>query len=198
MAIYMGRPEVVQNERLPHCSAQTVSDGRSSISMATGAIVTVRSGNSPLPRPGAGVPRSRTPLPAWRLRRVVAHVDAHLEDPITLADLASVAGLSRMHFAAQFRVATGLRPHEYLLRRRIDHARQLLAEPHSKLVDVALSVGFQTQAHFTTVFKRIVGETPHRWRCAIGNNGDPSRRRGDRKVARPTSEPRTWQAEARY
>lgn len=198
MAIYMGWSEVIQNERLPHCSTQTVPDGRSSSSMATGPILTARSGNSPVPLPGAGIPRSRTPLPPWRLRRVVAHIDAHLEDPITLADLAGVAGLSRMHFAAQFRVATGLRPHEYLLRRRIDHARHLLAEPRSKLVDVALSVGFQTQAHFTTVFKRIVGETPHRWRCGIGGNGDSSWHDGDREVARPTSKPRTWQAEARY
>ena len=63
-----------------------------------------------------------------------------------------------MHFAAQFRSATGLRPHEFLLRRRIDHAQRLLAEPGTRLVDVALSVGFQTQAHFTTVFKRFVGQ----------------------------------------
>ena len=98
------------------------------------------------------------------MKRVIAYIDANLESTITLADLAGVVGLSRMHFAAQFRAATGLRPHEFLLRRRIDHARHLLAEPRARLVEVALSVGFQTQAHFTTVFKRIVGETPNRWR----------------------------------
>lgn len=110
--------------------------------------------------------RSRAPLPNWRLRRVEAFVDANIEETITLADLARVAGLSPMHFAAQFRAATGIRPHEFLLRRRIDHAQLMLAQPRARLVDVALSVGFQTQAHFTTVFKRFVGETPHRWRCA--------------------------------
>ena len=110
-------------------------------------------------------PRIPAPLPSWRLRRVEAYIDANIEGPVTLADLARAAGLSPMHFAAQFRRLTGVRPHEFLLRRRIDHAQAMLADPRAKLVDVALSVGFQTQAHFTTVFKRFVGETPHRWRC---------------------------------
>ncbi len=172
---YVERPEVVQVGSLLHHSVRTASDGGSRIGMASVAILPGAVDHSPLSRPGAEAPRRRTPLPPWRLRRVLAHIDAHLEDPITLADLAGVAGLSRMHFAAQFRAATGLRPHEFLLRRRIDHARHLLADPRSKLVDVALSVGFQTQAHFTTVFKRIVGETPHRWRCVTCHDGDPAR-----------------------
>jgi AraC-like DNA-binding protein len=114
-------------------------------------------------RPG---PPKTSPLPAWRLRRVQAFIETRISGPISLQDLAAASGLSRMHFAAQFRAATGVRPHEFLLRRRIDHAQAMLADPRAKLVDVALSVGFQTQAHFTTVFKRFVGETPHRWRCA--------------------------------
>ncbi|MGQ3027621.1 MAG: helix-turn-helix domain-containing protein [Ferrovibrionaceae bacterium] len=105
-----------------------------------------------------------TALPAWRLTRVFRHVEEHLDGPITLQDMAAAAGLSRMHFAAQFRAATGQRPHDYLLRRRIERAQSLMREDGASLVDVALSVGFQTQAHFTTVFKRICGETPHRWR----------------------------------
>jgi AraC-like DNA-binding protein len=69
-----------------------------------------------------------------------------------------------MHFAAVFRRATGLRPHEFVTKRRIARARQLLSGSHMPIVDIALSVGFQSQAHFTTVFKRAVGTTPHRWR----------------------------------
>lgn len=107
---------------------------------------------------------SQNVLPKWRLKRVTAYVDRHIGQSITLADLAAAAGLSRMYFAAQFRAATGLRPHEYVLRRRIDHAKAALVQTMSPLVDVALGVGFQTQAHFTTVFKRFVGETPKRWR----------------------------------
>ncbi len=108
--------------------------------------------------------RRRTPLQKWRLKRVIDHVDGHLARRITLADMAAAAGLTRMHFAAQFRTAMGMRPHDFVLRRRIDRARELLGDPERTLVDVALSVGFQTQAHFTTVFKRFAGETPHRWR----------------------------------
>ena len=91
-------------------------------------------------------------------------VDAHLADPIGLADLAGATGLSRMHFAAQFRAATGLRPHEYLLRRRIERAQTLLSASRLPLCEVALDVGFKSQAHFTTVFARFVGETPNAWR----------------------------------
>ena len=108
--------------------------------------------------------RRRTPLQKWRLKRVIDYVEAHLGGPIKLPDLAAAAGLTRMHFAAQFRVAMGMRPHHYVLQRRIDTARELLRNPEIALVDVALSVGFQTQAHFTTVFRRFVGQTPHRWR----------------------------------
>jgi AraC-like DNA-binding protein len=108
--------------------------------------------------------RRRTPLQKWRMKRVVEHVNAHLSCRITLADMSAAAGLTRMHFATQFRTATGMRPHDFVLRRRIDRAQELLRDPKLALVDVALSVGFQTQAHFTTVFKRFAGETPHRWR----------------------------------
>jgi AraC-like DNA-binding protein len=114
-----------------------------------------------------GVDRIGTGLQTWRLKRVVNHIDANLARTITLAEMAKVAGLTRMYFARQFRAATGLRPHEYLLRRRIASAQDMLRSSHSTLVEVALSVGFQAQPHFTTIFKRFVGETPHRWRTSI-------------------------------
>jgi AraC family transcriptional regulator len=103
-------------------------------------------------------------LQKWRLKRVIEYVDNHLAAKISLMDLAAVAGLSRMHFASQFRAATGLRPHEYLLRRRIRRAEELLRHSTMAIVEIALTVGFQTQAHFTTVFKRFVGCTPRQWR----------------------------------
>jgi AraC-like DNA-binding protein len=103
-------------------------------------------------------------LQKWRLRRVADYVDSHLSNKITLLDLAAVAGLSRMHFASQFRMATGLRPHEYLLRQRIRRADELPRYTALTIVEIAFSVGFQTQAHFTTVFKRIAGSTPAQWR----------------------------------
>jgi AraC family transcriptional regulator len=108
-------------------------------------------------------------LPKWRLRRVEEYVKEHFDRCISLSDLARVAGLSRMHFAAQFRTATGYRPREYLLHQRIEHAKSLLSNSETPLAEVALAVGFCTQAHFSTVFKRITGETPARWRCASKN-----------------------------
>jgi AraC family transcriptional regulator len=114
----------------------------------------------------AGAGRKMRALQKWRLRRVVEFIDNHLPGKITLLDLAAVAGLSRMHFASQFRLATGFRPHEYLLRRRIQRAEELLRQSTMTLCEIAVTVGFQTQAHFTTVFKRIVGETPYQWRNA--------------------------------
>ena len=108
--------------------------------------------------------RSVTALPKWRLMRVLKYIDANIGEPIALANLAAAAGLSRMYFAKQFRAATGIRPHDYVLRKRIERAQQMLAAKPAALVDIALSVGFQTQAHFTTVFKKFVGNTPCQWR----------------------------------
>jgi AraC family transcriptional regulator len=105
-----------------------------------------------------------SPLPKWRLRQVIDYIQAHLADPISLNDLAQVAGFSRTHFAVQFRLATGCTPSEFVQLQRIEAAKRMLLRPDAELVDVALSVGFQAQAHFSTVFKRHVGETPGRWR----------------------------------
>ncbi|MGX1320073.1 AraC family transcriptional regulator [Bradyrhizobium sp. USDA 377] len=108
-------------------------------------------------------------LAKWRLRRVEEYVGTHFEHCISLSQLAKVAGLSRMHFAAQFRVATGYRPREYLLHERVERAKSILSSSDMPLAEVALAVGFCTQAHFSTVFKRMTGDTPARWRSAVRN-----------------------------
>lgn len=110
-------------------------------------------------------------LPKWRLRRVEQYIGDHFDRCISLSELANVAGLSRMHFAAQFRTATGYRPREYLLNHRVEHAKILLTTTARPLAEIALAVGFSTQAHFSTVFKRISGQSPARWRLA--SKGQP-------------------------
>src|SRR5258708_9002011 len=95
---------------------------------------------------------------------VVEYSEANRGERITLANLAATAGLSRMYFAKQFRATTGMRPHDFVLRKRIERAQQMLAETSDALVDVALSVGFQTQAHFTTVFQKFARYTPYQFR----------------------------------
>jgi AraC-like DNA-binding protein len=102
-------------------------------------------------------------LAGFRLRRVVEYVSQNLHRPIYLVELANVAGLSRMRFATQFRVATGFTPHEYILRQKIGRAQDLLTSREA-IVDIALGLGFRSQAHFSTVFKKFVGGTPARWR----------------------------------
>jgi AraC-like DNA-binding protein len=103
-------------------------------------------------------------LAKWRLKRAIDFMMENLAEPIGLAEIATAAGLSRMHFAAQFRVTTGLPPHDYIQRRRIERAQELLANSDLPLVEIGLDVGFKNQSHFTTVFSRLVGQTPNVWR----------------------------------
>jgi AraC-like DNA-binding protein len=143
-----------------------------------------------MPQPSKTARRQRAALPKWRLKCTIDYIETHLDETVTLADLARAVGLTSMHFAAQFRAATGIRPHEYLLRRRIERAQDLLQAPSAKLVDVALSVGFQTQAHFTTVFKRFTGTTPHQWRRENCQTVRHPHQRGDQWIHAEPSEMR--------
>jgi AraC-like DNA-binding protein len=117
--------------------------------------------------------RTAGTMQGWRLKCVQEYIDAHLGDALRLSDLASVAGLSPMHYAAQFRAATGCRPHDYVLGRRIEHAKAMLSNTDMPLAVVALTVGFRGQAHFSTVFKRFTGQTPAHWRRATVHAGGP-------------------------
>jgi AraC-like DNA-binding protein len=103
-------------------------------------------------------------LARWRLNRVLEYIDANMGKKITLAELSGVADLSRMHFAAQFKAATGMSPHAYVTTNRIEHAKRLLRDPDLAITDVAAILGFSSQAHLTSVFRQIVGATPHKWR----------------------------------
>jgi AraC family transcriptional regulator len=104
-------------------------------------------------------------LPRWRLRRAIDYIEAHLAEPLTLNCVAVSVGLTRMHFAAQFRLATGFTPHAYLLRRRIEHAQRLLLESHWPIAQISLECGFSTSSHFSEAFKRIIGDSPTCWRA---------------------------------
>jgi AraC family transcriptional regulator len=103
-------------------------------------------------------------LPKWRMKRLEQYLAVNIDRRISLHDMAAAAGLSKMHFAAQFRAATGFRPHEYLLFKRIERAKVVMAATEISLVEVAFSVGFNAQAHFSTVFKRFTGKSPAQWR----------------------------------
>ncbi|RKP55682.1 helix-turn-helix domain-containing protein [Pararobbsia silviterrae] len=113
---------------------------------------------------GARQPAGPATLAPWRMRKVLAFIDANLGRPLSLQTIADASGLSKMHFAALFRASTGLSPSEFVAQRRIERAQDLLRTTPMQVVDVAFSLGFQTQAHFSTVFKRLIGEAPSEWR----------------------------------
>jgi AraC family transcriptional regulator len=97
--------------------------------------------------------------PAAR-QRVLELVDERLERGVSVDELAREAGLSPAHFARAFKESVGRPPHQHILARRLERARQLLDAPRAQLSDVALRTGFSDQAHFTRHFKRAFGVTP--------------------------------------
>jgi AraC-like DNA-binding protein len=99
-----------------------------------------------------------------RLRRVRDYIDAHLGESLTLSDIAEVACLSSYHLSRSFKLATGITLHRYVLSRRIERAKELLLRTDMPLVEVAWKIGFDSQASFTTQFRREVGVTPGRMR----------------------------------
>ena len=102
--------------------------------------------------------------PARHLLRAKDLVDARYAEPLTVADLASAAGLSRAHFSREFRRAFGESPHAYLLTRRLERAAALLRGTDRSVADVCLSVGLQSIGSFTTSFSRMYGVSPLAYR----------------------------------
>jgi transcriptional regulator GlxA family with amidase domain len=99
---------------------------------------------------------------------VKEHVEAHLGESIDLSEMAGVAGLSVFHFAREFRQATGVTPHYYLTRRRVEQAQELLANSDLHLSDIASAVGFFDQSHMARHFRQILGTTPREFRLSHG------------------------------
>jgi len=103
-------------------------------------------------------------LPQARLRRVLEYMQSHLDQELSLAALAAVAQMSPYYFSRLFKQSTGLSPHRYILQQRIAWATQLLVEPQLSVAAIAHRVGFASQAHFTTIFRRWMGSTPWQYR----------------------------------
>jgi AraC-like DNA-binding protein len=110
---------------------------------------------------GASV-HSRFPsgLAASVLHRVRAYIDAHIGEHISLDDLARQAGISRFHFARQFRLTTGESPMGYLRRVRIERSKSILQSRETTIAEIAATLGFSDQSHFTRTFGRLVGVSP--------------------------------------
>ena len=107
-----------------------------------------------------------SPLPRHILRRVIDRM-RNLDTELSLQVLAKESGYSRVHFVRMFRAATGYPPHNYLLKLRVDRARELLASPTLSLTDIALECGFSSHSHLSRVFRQVLGATPSEYRRSL-------------------------------
>jgi transcriptional regulator GlxA family with amidase domain len=103
-------------------------------------------------------------LPPKLLRRLQEYIDSHLSEAIELEGLAALAGLSLHHFARAFKTSAGVPPHAYVLRRRVDKARDLLISTDHPVADIALAAGFSDQSHLSRHFRQSVGVSPSAFR----------------------------------
>jgi AraC family transcriptional regulator len=104
------------------------------------------------------------PIPKAAFRRVQEHIDAHLCHEITLGELARLAGMGHDSFARRFRATTGIAPYAYVIEQRMRRAEELLVKSDLDLARVACALGFSSQSHFTTTFRRQRGLTPLAYR----------------------------------
>jgi len=104
-------------------------------------------------------------LPLSRLRRVTEHIKEHLDQDLTLAQLGAVVYMSPFHFARLFQRSTGVPPHQFVVRTRIERALTLLAARELSIARISRAVGFRTASHFSTVFRRVTGVTPRAYRA---------------------------------
>lgn len=100
-----------------------------------------------------------------RLKPVMDYVEQHLSEAISIEDLATTLDITPQYFCDLFRTVTGLRPMEYINRRRIDRARELLlTRPDVPIQQIAQQSGFGSNSYFSTVFRKLEGITPHQYR----------------------------------
>lgn len=103
---------------------------------------------------------SRGGLRAGTLRRVREFIENELANPVTVHDLATIAGLSDCHFARAFKRSVGMPPHRYLTHRRIERAIESIRKTDRPLARIALEAGFCDQSHFSRCIARATGKTP--------------------------------------
>jgi len=102
-----------------------------------------------------------------RLKRVQDYIEAHLDDRLTLTELAGVACLSAYHFSRSFKQAMGVGLHHYVMQRRLERAKTLMRRTNQPLALIAQEAGFADQSHLNSTFRREIGLTPGRFRAAL-------------------------------
>ena len=118
--------------------------------------------------PGAGDRLARSKGLAPRtLRTILDSIEANLESHLSMNHLAGLAGMSLDGFIRLFKKSTGVPPHRYVLRKRVERAQALLGNPALSLAEVALRAGFADQSHFSRMFHRLTGLAPRQFRHAL-------------------------------
>ena len=106
-------------------------------------------------------------LAGWRAKRVTAFVEANIGSNIRVGDLARIVLLSTSHFCRAFKQTFGETPLRYVTRQRMRRAQAIMACSRDSLAKIALDCGMCDQAHFSRVFRRIVGVNPGAWRSRV-------------------------------
>jgi AraC-like DNA-binding protein len=110
-----------------------------------------------------GAPEKRGLAP-WQLRRATEMFRSDLTENLKLQRVAEACRLSGSHFSRAFRTSTGLPPHRWVMRKRVERAQDLLVGSFVPLAEIALTCGFADQSHFSRVFRVIRGVSPGAWR----------------------------------
>jgi AraC family transcriptional regulator len=116
---------------------------------------------------------SREPIKATgrlserKLRQVLSYIEDNLGQDISLRDVAGVAGMSVSHFKTLFRASVGLPLHQYVIRRRVERAKSLLAEDKLPISQIAFETGFAHQSHLARHMRRVLGVSPRALREAL-------------------------------
>jgi AraC-like DNA-binding protein len=106
-------------------------------------------------------------LARWQMKRVREHIEMNIALPLATDEVARVVNLSVSHFCRAFKHSFGITVHRYVMHKRIERAQELIASTSDPLSDIAVSCGMSDQSHLTRWFRRVVGETPGRWRTAF-------------------------------
>lgn len=107
--------------------------------------------------------QNRGKLPARKLQQAIDYIQDNLAEDISLQAIATEVNMSRYYFCRLFKKSTGISPYQYLIKSRIERAKELLSQNHKSIADIALQVGFSNQSQFTKYFKRFVGVTPQKF-----------------------------------
>ncbi len=99
-----------------------------------------------------------------QLQQVFDYINTHLDRDLSLVQIAGVINISPTYFASLFKHATGISPHQCVIRQRVERAKLLLLKTDLMIVTIALQVGFSSQSHLTQQFKRLTSMTPKRSR----------------------------------